>query len=193
MRGHYVLILFLPALLLLIPVWKQITRCHRLNCIDMNGLENYSLSQTYLSGRNVSRQLYKNNGQSLRTQINSAISQEDFLRLEKENIANISSFYQEAFAPYPGEISNTVKCDPGRIPRVSSIKTGSVSVTYYSSFLNVRLVPACNSSEDKFISVTAFFYCQNQKGYQLQFISPLAAPVTGQENTVSALKTVSCR
>lgn len=149
-------------------------KCNRINCLKLSNKEEYKLDKIYEENDYAYRALYKKNDELMRVEVKSNLSSSDADQAVQVQITRTKGVFEDAAAPYPGEISDVISCGEQYKPVYSSKNIGGVNISYFSGFVNDRLVfGSCVSDQAAYRDTLAMFYCEKQhKFYQVEIISP---------------------
>ena len=137
-----------------------------LDCINFTGIKEYKLKDIYREQKNLFSGLYEKGNNFLRVEIWSDINQDVSDKTIDSKITTINSQFENNRSPYPGEISDEIKCDDRFKPE---FKKG-----FIIAYLNNRLTyGSCSEEENLYKSILTWTFCGSQrKLYQMEFIYP---------------------
>lgn len=160
----------------------------------MEGLNDFREKEVFANTKDIFRALYENKNAFIRVEIYSNKTIQWAMEQKKEILAEAEAYYFESFAPYPGEITKTVKCNETWKPVVVNEKINNIDVSYFKSRMNERMVYACNESEAFYNNVTVIFHCLKQKkNYILEFFSPLDKNTAYSDSVIQNIRKLRCR
>ncbi len=130
-------------------------------------MDEYKLSEIYRDEKDKFSALYRKDGNLLRVEIVSELSQYETEKIIDSKIIGIKAQFENSRSPYPGEISDEIICDNKFKP---VFRDG-----YVIAYLNNRLAYGnCIEEENFYKSIETWKYCISQNRlYQLEFIFPL--------------------
>ncbi len=113
--------------------------------------------------------------------------------LTRIRLAQISGLYETARNPYPGAVSQTVRCDARLVPHPQTVSAAAGPATYYSAYLNNRLqYGACADSQQPHTVRSLLFYCMDTKRWvSVERIE--SAGVTPEAEARRFLTGIGCR
>lgn len=131
----------------------------------------------------------------LRTEIRPNSSLEETAKAIEFQIARTESVFEDAAAPYPGEISKVISCGAGYKPVRSMGGTSNFPITYFKYFVNERLIPgSCTNEQIAYHDTLAMFFCKKQKKfYQIEFLVPTKEYEINQKEYQSVLNSITCK
>ena len=163
MKKFFIFIIIVVTTIYLIYNRNQ---CKYLGCIDFTGIKEYKIKDIYRDEKNLYSALYIRSDNLLRVEMKSDASREESDRNIESRTTTIISQFENSRSPYPGEISDEIKCDDKFKP---IYRDG-----YVIAYLNSRLTyGACSEEGNAYRSLLTWQYCDKQKKlYQLEFIYP---------------------
>lgn len=166
-------IVILTFILLYTAVSLFFPPCDRLTCITMTGLAGWKEKEVYEHTKTMYRALLSDPNFLIRVEKNAHLSSDDAALMTKVNIMKVTGLFDDARSPYPGAISDRIRCDTAYRPIVQRLNNATTEVTYYTARLNERLqIGSCLESEIVFRSYTAYFYCGQEKAlYHVELIA----------------------
>lgn len=166
--------------------------CRQLGCIKMDGLDSFEVGEIYQNENNVYRALLIRGGDKLRVEVLN-LPKSEVGRETDSRIAKIKALYENAPAPYPGEVSDEITCSKEFKPQFESYKNNDLQIEAGSIFLSERLTyGVCTEDQAFYRGVLAIFYCPNShKFYQFEFITPKNE--YSSDKFESYLKSIGCR
>ncbi len=99
----------------------------------------------------------------------------------------IESLYREIHSPYPGELSNRIRCPEEFKP----LKKSNEPFDYYIIYASKRLsYGACSDDLIEYVSINYFLYCEKQNNFfHIELFIPKEENISYYENL---LKSVRC-
>jgi len=166
--------------------------CGGISCISVPGSNEWKRTEVYESSGSRYRALYTAPDMSIRVEKVYPLTAEDAAVLTKVNTMRVSGLFDETGSPYPGMISDRIRCDTEYKPVISRQTIGDLAVTSYESWLNERMeTGSCIPEEKRFRSLTALFYCSDESAlYKLEFIASADSSSHPGKKTLSG---ISCR
>jgi hypothetical protein len=148
--------------------------CDTLQCIRFHNKSVWKEQEIYEQTNTSYRALYRHGNDFLRLEKSNHMAPQDAALLTKVDVMKTMGLFDDARSPYPGAISDTIKCDKAFVPKVDHVLVGDLSVTYFSGWVNNRLqYGTCLDGELPYRSYSAYFYCPNQKSfYHMEIIWP---------------------
>lgn len=168
--------------------------CRDLRCISFSDQKQFTLKNSYVDTTDIYRALYSSPTYTLR--IEAKKTEED--QSASELVAAVTRFkalFEKAPAPYPGEISDAIICDPNYIPLYKEATTSAgTHVSYFTGYLNDRLTFG-SCSEDQAVNkgILAFMYCpKSSLLIKLELILPANTFDIASEKMEKLLRSVAC-
>ncbi len=164
--ARYTAFLFLTVLSgILIHTWwtkRPVSLCNTLSCIQMDDSSRFRNKDTYSDTQSTYRALFEHNGRFLRidaqrTAQNSAGQERDAA------VTKIKAMFEKAPAPYPGEISDAIVCDPAFVPTYEEIGPDKARISLFVGYLNNRMTfGSCSQSQAVYRGALALMHCAEQ-------------------------------
>lgn len=182
------------AIVASVTFFLSIKSCKRINCLTLLYKQDYKLDKIYEENNYVYRALYKKDKDLLRVEVKSNLSAVDADQAVQVQITRTKGIFEDAAAPYPGEISDVISCGDQYKPTYLSKKINGIDISYFSGFVNDRLVfGSCVSDQAAYKDTLAMFYCGNQhKFYQIEIITPRQDYEKNPKNNESVLESLGC-
>lgn len=138
------------------------------------------------------RALFVRDDDMMRIEKNSHMNKNDADLLSKVTTMKITGLFDDARSPYPGMISDRIKCDEQYKPKIQQLQNNGLNITYFIAGLNNRLqYGSCIDQQLPYVAFNALFYCPNQKArYHVEFITPRKN--TSGETYKSAIEHIRC-
>ena len=191
----FILSVFLIGFLIISTLNSK--QCMRIDCLEMNGLEEFKLAEIYQEEDDVFRGLYSKgdkNEEFIRVNTNLFESEEDAEKLINAQVIRMKDLFENSAAPYPGEISDEIACGDEFTPNFVKKIINGIEVSYFSGFLNDRLVfGACTEDQVAYEGILTLFYCSNhKKAYQLEFITKMDSK-SESKSFEDLIQTIQCK
>jgi hypothetical protein len=147
--------------------------CTKLTCISVSGMDEWQEIEAYEATQTVYRALLAAPSYRIRVEKRAKLAPEDAKLLLNVDVMQITGLFDDARSPYPGMVSDRIRCDDRLKPKIETIHNESLEVTYFRAGLNNRLqYGTCIENELPYKSYNALFYCEKEKAlYQLEFIT----------------------
>jgi len=186
-------IVIIFGILIGIALVEIIFSCSRLTCISIKDQNKYSIKEKYEENKYIFRALYNNGNNLLRIEARPSSLDEANLAIQTQ-IARTKGLFEDAAAPYPGEISDVIACSNEYKPVYSSKKQNGINVSYFEGYVNDRLVfGSCADDQAAYHDTLAMFYCAKQnKFYQLEIIIPRKDYISNLKENDSILNSLGC-
>lgn len=189
---------FVSAVIILILIFifgGRFISCKKLGCIYITGLNSFQLKDVYQDDKDIYRALYDKNSDLIRIEIRSIRTEDEANKSIEAQTARMIALFENAAAPYPGEISNEIVCDKKYKPVYATGIINGTSITHFTGYLNARLTfGACTEDQAIYRGIDALFYCNNQqKLYQLEIISPTSLFTDNESKYIDMLKSIQCK
>lgn len=169
--------------------------CKHLTCISLADNNKYKIKEVYEENKYIFRALYEKDKTLLRVEIRPNYSYEETKQAIQTQLARTKGLFEDASAPYPGEISDVIACGEMYKPVYSEKVQNGIQISYFSGFVNDRLVfGSCSNDQAVYHDTLAMFYCQNQKKfYQLEIIFPTKDYKTHTKEYNKILDSIACK
>jgi hypothetical protein len=144
-----------------------------MSCIAFEGKSRFLHTETYADTPTSYRAQFQNGTDTIRLDTD-RISPDNAVAELHAAVTRFSGLYEKAPAPYPGEISDAVVCDPAFVPERKTIMSPAGLITYYIGYLNNRMTfGSCSMDQAVYRGITAYFYCSDTRLLiHLELISP---------------------
>lgn len=168
--------------------------CQRLSCLSLKDNNKYKIKEVYEENKYIFRALYEKDKTLLRVEIRPNSSLEEAKQTIQTQLARTKGLFEDAAAPYPGEISDVIACGQEYKPVYSEKAQNGIKISYFAGFVNDRLVfGSCSNDQAVYHDTLAIFYCQKQKKfYQLELIVPTKDYQTHTKEYNQILDSISC-
>jgi len=114
------------------------------------------------------------------------ISQEEANIYITDKIVVINSLFKEISSPYPGALSNRIKCPE----ELNPLRISNHPLDYYIIYASSRFTyGACSFDLIKYRSMLYFQYCGEQKSlYQVKLFIPIDQDISAYEELLKSIK-----
>jgi len=169
--------------------------CQRLACVSVKDGNQYKIKKIYEDNKYTFRALYEKNNVLLRMEAKNNFSAQEAQQVIQSQIVRMQGVFEDAAAPYPGELSDIITCGKEFQPIYSAKKQNGIQMAYFTGFVNERLVfGSCASDQAAYRDTLTMFYCpQQKKFYQLEIITPNKNSATGTNQHQEILDSIACR
>ncbi|PIZ97458.1 MAG: hypothetical protein COX79_02200 [Candidatus Levybacteria bacterium CG_4_10_14_0_2_um_filter_36_16] len=169
--------------------------CQRINCITIKDNNHYKVKSIYEDNKYIFRALYNNGNNLLKIEMRTNSSQDEAQQAIQTQIVRTKGLFEDAAAPYPGEISDVISCSNEYKPVYSAKKQNGINISYFEGYVNDRLVfGSCADDQAKYHDTLAMFYCAKQKKfYQLESIIPRKDYINNRQENDSILNSLGCK
>lgn len=169
--------------------------CQRINCLHLKDANNYKVKNIYEENEYIYRALYSKDTTLLRAEVKSNFSTEQANQAIQTKIMITKGIFEEATAPYPGEISDVISCGDKYKPVYSTRTQNETDISLFEGFVNDRLVfGACDDDQASYHNTLTMFYCAKQKKfYQIEIIIPQKEYRENKEKNEEILKSLGCK
>jgi len=169
--------------------------CKRISCLSLKDVSEYKLKDVYEKNRYIFRGLYEKDDILLRLEIRYNATKSEAEQAIKTQITRTQGLFDEADAPYPGEISNTVSCSSEFKPKHNTIMRDEIQIARFSGFVNERLVfGSCTVDQTIYYDTMAMFYCERQKNFfQVELIIPKDEYLKNSSEYKKVLTSLGCK
>lgn len=194
MRSRYLMFgLTLLALLLVGAgfVYTKMTACTKLACISFRDKDGFQTQTTYEDTAKAYRALLTRGDVTVRVEKYMDVTAQQAASNNDYKSMQIESLYEDAKSPYPGMLSDRIRCEGKFKPVFEERKLNGLTYLEYSGFLNSRMqYGTCIQDELTYASRAMMFYCPKERAwYQFEFITSLARP---QPDLSGLLNSVRC-
>jgi len=148
--------------------------CGELSCIQLSGQTAYRLNQIYTDSPETYRALYAAGNRYIRIDTQRSNPTEAATELDA-SVLRMKALFEKAPAPYPGDISDAIVCDPAFTPSYDVAKLADgTDVQYFIGYLNDRMTfGSCSQDQAVYKGLMAFLYCPAAKlTLRIEFIAP---------------------
>ncbi|MDO8549938.1 MAG: hypothetical protein Q7S39_07310 [Ignavibacteria bacterium] len=169
--------------------------CSRLECLLIKDGNQYKIKTVYEENNYVFRALYTKENSFLKAEMRTNSTLEEANSAVQTQIARTKGLFEEASAPYPGELSNIISCGNEYKPVYSSRQQNGIQVSYFEGYVNDRLVfGSCVDDQAAYHDTLTMFYCPKQKKfYQVEIIIPRKEFLKYPEENESILASLGCK
>ena len=167
--------------------------CDNLSCIHVPRSSSYVLRETYIRTPTLYRALYASGSDYLRIE-SQRILRKDSDQAVLAAVAQMKAMYEKAPAPYPGDISDAVVCDPDFVPTYKEIPRRSGTLYLFRGYLNNRMTfGSCSKSQAVYKGYLVYMYCaQSQQFVRTEFIYPVSEFAAREVDIEKEIQQVSC-
>lgn len=167
--------------------------CDQLSCIGLPSSAHYTLQETYIRTPTLYRALYKSDSEYLRIETQ-RVAKKDANASLLAAVSQMKAMYEKAPAPYPGDISDSVVCDPEFIPSYKELERPSGRLSVFTGFLNNRMTfGSCSKSQAVYKGFLVYMYCpQSEQFIRTELIYPVSEFTQKEAEAEKNLQTLSC-
>lgn len=168
--------------------------CSRIRCLQIKDKNQYTVKDIYEDSKYAFRGLYQNGSILMKVETIPDYSASDANQAVQAELDMIQGSFEDAAAPYPGEFSDVISCDPKYKPVYSSMKQNGINLSYFTGYVNNRLVfGSCVQDQAVYRDTLAMFYCPNQKTfYQLEIIMSTQMDSSNPKMRQEIIKSLGC-
>lgn len=188
-----ILPLFILGILFIgIVLWTKGIKCRGIDCLNGENLTEFTLTETYQDDKNAFRGQYRREDTILRLETYYNVPKGQVDERITSTITRLNGLYERAPAPYPGEISDEVRCDSSLAPVVHE-QTDDFP-KYVEIYLNERLsYGVCDKEQAYYRGILTFLTCPKRQIFtQLEFISSRNNYQENEEEIKSVIRSLSC-
>ncbi|MBI3385617.1 hypothetical protein HY031_00875 [Candidatus Gottesmanbacteria bacterium] len=169
------------------------TLCSNLSCVRLNGIESFRLAELYTDTSSVYRALFSSKTTKLRIEALRVPAPQGERELGA-SIAQFAGLFEKAPAPYPGEISDRIVCDPAFVPTRYTASTNGGRLTYFIGYLNSRMTfGSCTKDQASYRGIVAFTYCPiSSILLRIDLIAPTEEFVAQKEAFTQQISSLTC-
>ncbi len=136
--------------------------CPRLRCISIQNKHSFQQKEIYSDDKEAYRALYQSGDRFLRIEAKSIPILSATGELEA-SVSQMKSMFEKAPAPYPGDISDAIVCDPAYIPVFRESATANGKIMYFTGYLNNRMTfGSCSKDQAVYKGIMTLTYCAKQ-------------------------------
>lgn len=167
--------------------------CHNLRCISMSHTNSYQLQELYSDTPDIYRALFSKDKNRIRIEAR-RVPKASSMQQMNESVTRIKAMFENAPAPYPGELSNTVVCDQKFIPTYEEIHENNTPISLFVGYLNNRLTfGSCSQNQAVYRDALAFIYCPAQSLLiRLELIASTEDFALQEKELLQQIKTLQC-
>lgn len=170
--------------------------CPQISCINIQDINKYQLKNKYEENKYIFRGLYEADKSLIRAEVRSDVTEEEARDAIQVQITRTKGLFEDAAAPYPGEISDVIACSSNYKPKYSTHTTkNGAKLSFFEGYINERLVfGSCVDDQAAYHDTFVMFYCSKQKKfYQIELIEPREKYLSDKIKSVEMLNSLSCR
>jgi len=177
-------------------IWQKFLNaslCSNLSCFLMTNTNDYAIEERYSDTKEVYRALYKHNNRYIRIEARPIDPAQKDAELHAA-INRMRALFEKAPAPYPGEISDAIVCDPAFIPIMKELKNADTQLTYFIGYLNNRMTfGSCSLDQAVYKGIVAYTYCPAKKLYlSLELFAPTKDFETNSAELENQIRSLRC-
>ncbi len=163
--------------------------CKNLTCITLPNLYTFHQKEEYADAPDAYRALYESPSALLRIEVKKVLAEQSDQELIGA-VSRMKALFEKAPAPYPGEISDAVVCDPAYIPTYREEN----GIRYFTGYLNNRLTfGSCSKDQAAYKGLMGFVYCSNSSLLiKLELITETAAFPSREKELLSQMVSMTC-
>lgn len=151
--------------------------------------------ETYEDTPQSWRGLFASTDYRIRLEKIAGVAPEVATEFTKIRMMKLQGLFEQARSPYPGVLSQEIKCTKPYIPEEKQMTTSSgIAVTYFIGYLNNRFqYGTCLNSQMTEKAYGALWYCAKHRAwYELEVIVPMDNP-TADDGFIKTLSGIGCR
>jgi len=169
----YVLVGMIVTMMGFLAWQRYAPLCKKLTCISVTGIDQWKETDIYELSKNTYRALLQAPSYTIRVEKHSGITSADAATLTKVRTMQMSGLFDEARSPYPGILSDRIRCDDQLKPQIEQMNNEGLKVVYVTAWVNNRLqYGTCVEGDLPYKSYSATFYCAGEKAlYQIELIT----------------------
>lgn len=180
-----------------IYIWKTITPrslCSELSCVVIPGGSTYRLKEIYTDTQTVYRSLYSSGNRFIRIEAQHTDPIQGAANLDA-SVLRMKALFEKAPAPYPGDISDAIVCDPAFAPiyRTATLSDNTL-MRYFTGYLNNRMTfGSCSQDQAVYKGIMAFMYCPTkQLTIRIELIAPIHDFLSNEEAFQKQILALRC-
>ena len=176
-------------------IWfLRMPSCKTYDCITIPD-KNLTLVDEYEDTNTSWRGLMRSDDREIRLKIFHNIPRIHSEEITNIHIATLLGLYDVSLSPYPGAISQTIRCDEAfkPVPQKIISSTGQ-HIMYFAGLLNARMqYGSCIENQIAYRSYVGFFYCEKQEKWaQIELIVPKDSTVSDSLGKL-IIQSISCK
>jgi hypothetical protein len=126
----------------------------------MKNISSFTRTDTYTDTPSVYRALYTDKNTYVRIEAQKIPAIDAEARISTD-VTRMKALFEKAPAPYPGDISDAIVCDPKYVPVYREMATSDGKLRYFTGYINNRLTfGSCSQNEATYRGFMAFMYCK---------------------------------
>ena len=100
---------------------------------------------------------------------------EKYIRMRR---SMVDSLFADSFSPYPGPISETVRCSAEYLPKIQEAQVGGMTRITYAMYATERFTyGACAGDLAPYLASLSYVYCpEKNELYEVEYFTPRDAP-----------------
>lgn len=169
--------------------------CGGPSCLSFPDQTRFRTLETYEHTAKTWRGMLRDGERMLRIETVEHVNADEASEFTTIRLASINGLYDTVLSPYPGAVSQTVRCDEQYKPRTRTLTTNAgVPLSTLSGFLNTRLqFGSCVDDQIAYTNHLALFYCRDaHRWVSMELIEPVKSTATDKE-IQTFFESVSCR
>lgn len=195
-KRNLFLLSFVSLLVVLAGLWwksRPTTLCAHLSCIRMKDTSGFLVKDIYSNTEQTYRALYTQADRFIRIEAQRTTPGSAQEELDAA-VTKVKAMYEKAPAPYPGEISDAIICDPRFIPTYEEIKQNDRRTALFIGYLNNRMTfGSCSQDQAVYRGILALTYCPKRSLLiRLELIAPTADFDSNENALTGQMRTLSC-
>ncbi len=168
--------------------------CRNLSCVSIPGISSYRLKEMYTDTEAAYRALYASGTRYIRIEAQPTNAADAQKQLDA-SIIRMKALFEKAPAPYPGDISDTIVCDPSFAPRYETVKLpDGTNARYFVGYLNNRMTfGSCSQNQAVYKGIMMFMYCPaNSLTLRVELIAPTKEFTAHEQEITQQMITMLC-
>lgn len=174
-------------------LYRPASLCRNLTCIRMDGTGPLALHETYTDTPDVFRGLFTGEGRFLRIEANRTAPESSRQDLNAA-ITKMKAMFEKAPAPYPGELSDTIVCDPRFVPTYETLQRNGTDIHIFVGYLNDRMTfGSCSREQATYRGALALLFCKNRSLLlRVELIAPVADFSAHEKELTDQIRSLQC-
>lgn len=167
--------------------------CSNLQCIRMLHRDDFLQKELYMDSPTTYRALYQSNARMLRIDATHTPNESSDAELTAA-ITRMKALFEKAPAPYPGDISDAIVCDPAFAPTFHEIQNGQTHISYFEGFLNSRMIfGSCSVDQAVYTGIAAYTYCPKQSLLlRIELFSSIRDTTDDKQELTNQIRSLEC-
>jgi len=154
----------------------------------------YQPKEIYTDSPATYRALYSKDDRLFRIEVQK-VNPDEAQKELAAGVIRVKAQFEKAPAPYPGDLSDTITCDPHFIPTFEETQNQTMHLSLFTGYLNNRLTfGSCSENQAAYRGILVFTMCPKHKLLiRIEHIASLTDFEAHGKELMDQIKTLSCR